>query len=103
MILRMKLNVREFQNQSALVKEADILIQMIDNTIQNTSSAPEKSFEHTVVVYSKSDLISKESRIDSNLYISTVTGEGIEECKAAIIQLLRKIVSISDSQSPDYG
>lgn len=80
-----------------IVSEADIIVQMIDSNNNDPAFTFSNSNGLPLIVYSKADLIPENKRINGKLYISTISGEGINLLKSEMTHLVKQLLHFSDS------
>jgi tRNA modification GTPase len=80
------------------IREADAVIHLIEGTTDDVPLNNLLEKTHVITVFSKSDLVPADARQPKRLYVSSVTGEGIEECRIQLVQAAKTILNESDGE-----
>ncbi|MHB9030216.1 MAG: tRNA uridine-5-carboxymethylaminomethyl(34) synthesis GTPase MnmE [Candidatus Latescibacterota bacterium] len=82
------------QESKRLIHDADIILYVAGPE----EELPEDIPAHAIPVAGKSDLIRMDSRTPDILYVSSLTGEGIEACRSMLVTTARKFLETNISE-----
>jgi tRNA modification GTPase len=81
------------------IRDADEVLHLIEGTEDDALTGRSmRGRTHVITVYSKSDLVPRDARKPGRFYVSSVTGEGIEECRARLVRAARTLFDETDGE-----